>query len=143
MGRHARACRMFCKITNGQYLWERLTYASTYTSREATVLSSCFSLVWSSLPKAVWNKSPIPLEKVDWFWWFFACSYLHLAKYPLKQPKFALLGWLCQAQSLSQSNCQMFLNLKKLKTIGGIKLIVCFHWSYKKYHAILGYAANQ
>ena len=31
------------------------------------------------------------------------------------------------------------LNLKNLKTISGIKLIFCFHWSYKKY-AILGYA---
>ena len=30
-------------------------------------------------------------------------------------------------------------NLKILKIIGSIKLIFCFHWSCKKYHAILGY----
>ena len=34
------------------------------------------------------------------------------------------------------------LNLKNLKTMWGIKLIFCFHWSYKKYHAILGYTAK-
>ena len=33
------------------------------------------------------------------------------------------------------------LNLQKLKTIRGINLIFCFHWSCKKY-AFLGYAAK-
>ena len=32
------------------------------------------------------------------------------------------------------------LNLKNIKAIWGIKLIFCLHWSYKKYHTILGYA---
>ena len=31
------------------------------------------------------------------------------------------------------------LNLKSLKNILRIKLIFCFHWSYRTYHAILGY----
>ena len=40
------------------------------------------------------------------------------------------------------------LNLKDSKNIWGIKLIFCFYWSYKTYHAILGYdpkilSANQ
>ena len=34
------------------------------------------------------------------------------------------------------------LNLKKLKTMWGFKLIVCLHWRYRKYHAISGYAAK-
>ena len=38
--------------------------------------------VWSSMPKIFWsNKSPIFSERVVWFCWFFASSYLHLVRY--------------------------------------------------------------
>ena len=41
------------------------------------------------MSKVLWNnKSLISLERVEWFSWFFACSYLHLIGYPLKLPKF-------------------------------------------------------
>ena len=52
----------------------------------------------------------------------------------LKLQKYANLGWHCQPIRLSD-----VLNVKNSKTIWGIKLIFCFHWSYKKHHAILGY----
>ena len=42
----------------------------------------------------------------------------------------------CQPTRLSD-----VMNLKNLKIISGIKLIFCFHWSYKKY-AILSYAGK-
>ena len=48
--------------------------------------------------------------------------------YQLKLPKLAILGWHCLAWALSQPDCQI---LKNLKTIWAIKLIFCFHWSYK------------
>ena len=54
-----------------------------------------------------------------------------------------LLFWLALSGIDSQPiRLSDVLNLKKWKTIWGIKLIVCFRWSYKKYLAILGYAAK-
>ena len=43
---------------------------------------------------------------------------------------------------LSANQIVKCFKLKKLKAIWGIKLIVCLHWRYKKYHAILGYAVK-
>ena len=75
-----------------------LFVACSYTSMEATVLSCWFSWVWSGMPKVLWSdKSPISLERIIWFCWFFVGSYLHLVRYPLKQQKYAILGWHCQA----------------------------------------------
>ena len=118
-----------------------LFVACSYTSREATLLSCRFSWVWSRMPKVLWNnKSLISLRRVEWFCWFFAWSYLHLVGYPLNLPTFAILGRHCET-SYQPTRLSDVLNLKNLKTIWGIKLIFCFHWSYKKY-AILGYAAK-
>ena len=69
-----------------------LFVACSYTSMEATVLCR-FSWVWSGMPKVLWSNKSIFLEKVMWFCWFFASSYLHLARYPLKLQKYAILGW--------------------------------------------------
>ena len=129
--RHAWACVLQnnkLPISLGKVELFCLFVACSYTFREATVFSCCFGWVCSNMPKVIWNnKSPISLERVEWFCWFFACSYLHLVGHPLKLP-----------QPIRLSDV---LNLKKLKTIWGFKLIVCLHWSYKKY-AISGYAAK-
>ena len=116
----------------------RLSYfvyfvACSCTSMEATVLSCRFSWLWSGMPKVLWsNKSPVSLERVEWFCWLFASSYfLHLVRYPLKLRKYAILalsGIACQPIRLSD-----VLNLKNSKRIWVIKLILCFHWSWKKY----------
>ena len=106
---------------------------------EAKVLSCCFSWVWSCMPKVLWNnKSPISLERVEWFCRFFASSFLHLVRYTLKLHKYAILGWHYQTDS-QPIRLSDVLNLKNLKTIWVIKLIFCFHGSYRKYHAFLGY----
>ena len=57
------------------------------------VLPYRFSWVWSGMPKVLWSNKSIFLEKVMWFCWFFASSYLHLVRYPLKLQKYAILGW--------------------------------------------------
>ena len=56
--RHAQACLRFYKITNQQLSLGRvelfyLFVVCSYTSVEATVLSCCFSWVWSSMPKVL------------------------------------------------------------------------------------------
>ena len=72
-----------------------------YTSMEATVLSRWFSWVWSNMHKSPWsNKSPISLERVMWFCWFFESSYL---------------GWNCQVYNLSANQIVRCFKLKKLK----------------------------
>ena len=112
--RHTRACPKFSKITKQQNLWEGLSYfflfvACSYTTMEATVLSCHCSWLWSSMPKVLWsNKSPISLERVVWFCWFFASSYLYLVRYPLKLQRYTILRWYWQTQPLSQSDCQMY-----------------------------------
>ena len=66
--KHARACRTFSKITMYRYL------------REGWEL---FCWIWPSISKILWNnKLAISLERVEWFCWFFACSYLHLVNIP-------------------------------------------------------------
>ena len=83
---------------------------------EATVLSCRFSWVWSAMPKVLWsNKSPVSLERVVWFCWFFGSINLHLVRYPLKLRKYDVLGWYCQAHPLSHSDCQLFWILKTQK----------------------------
>ena len=68
------------------------------------------------MPKVLWsNKSPVSLERVVWLCWFFRNINLHLVRYPLKLRKFDILGWYCQAQPLSHSDCQLFWILKTQK----------------------------
>ena len=59
----------------------------------------------------------ISLERVKWFCWFFACSYLHLVGYPLKLPKYTILDWHCQAIGSKPIRLSDVLNLKNSKTI--------------------------
>ena len=91
--RHARAWPRFSKITKQQYLWEGLT--------EATVLSCCFSWVWSS-------------ESVIWCCWFFASSYLHLVRIHCSYKN--VLYWAgIVRHSLSANHIVRCFKLKKLK----------------------------
>ena len=86
-----------------------LFIAYSYKSMESTALSCSFSWVVYGMPKVLRdNKLPISLQRVEWFCWFFACSYLYFVRYPLKLQKYAILGWQCQAWTLSQSDCQIF-----------------------------------
>ena len=58
-----------------------LFVACSYTFVEATVLSCCFSRVWSGLPKVLWsNKSPISLKMVVWICWLLVviCIFLDI-----------------------------------------------------------------
>ena len=67
------------------------------------------------MSKVLWNnKSLISPERVEWFCWFFACSYLHLVGYPLKLPTFAVLSWHCQHR-LSANQIVRCFKLKKLE----------------------------
>ena len=92
------------------------------------------------MPKVLWNnKLPTSLVKVEWFCWFFACSYLHLVWYPLKLPKFAILVGIVRHRFSANQIVRCF-KFKKMENY--MRLIVCFRWSYKKYLAILGYAAK-
>ena len=70
----ARACPRFSKITKQQYLWKGLTY-SVYSLHVVThpLKLQCYRviLVWYCPAVQSWsNKSPISLEKVEWFCWF-------------------------------------------------------------------------
>ena len=84
------------------------------TSMEATVLSCLFSLgmvrhAQSSLKQQITNifgKGHVIL--------FFASSHLHLVSYPLKLQKYVILGWNCQAYSLSANQIVRCFKLKKL-----------------------------
>ena len=142
--RHARACPRLSKITISLWRVELfcLFVACSFTLMKATVLSCCFSWVWFGMPKVLWsNKSPISLESIKWFYWFLQVySYLHLVRYPLKlQP---MLFWAGIVRySLSANQIVRCYKLKKLKKDMRyqVKLIFCFHWSWKKYHAITGY----
>ena len=121
--RHAWSCWTFSKKC--QYLWEGLGYfvflLHVVTFIEATVLTFRCSCIWFCMPKVLWyNKLPISLEGADWFCWFFAFSYLHLVRYPLKLQKYAILGWYKSGIGLEIS-----------RTIWGFKLIFWFNWSYK------------
>ena len=133
---HALACPTFSKIRNFQYIRKFelscLFVAYSYTSMEATVLPCCFSQLWSSMPKVLLNnKSSISVERAEWFCWFFVCCYLHLVGYPLKVPKYAILGW--HFQSSQPIKLSDVLNLKNPKSIRDMKMIFFFHRCYKKY----------
>ena len=111
-------------ISPGRVEFFCLFVACRYIYMEVAVLSCRFNWVWSC--KVLWNnKWPMSLERVERFCWF--------VRYPLKLQKYAILGW------LSANQIVRCLNLKNSKTIWGIKLSFCFHWSYKKYYAILVY----
>ena len=106
-----------------------LFVARIYASMEATSLLCCFSWVWPGMPKVLCNdKAPIFLERVEWFCWFFASSYLHLVRYPLKLQKYTTLAWHCYIEIDEIVRC---LKLQKPKTIWSMNLILCFHWSQK------------
>ena len=73
------------------------------------------------------------IEQIDWmifvYWeWWISIEATKICYFGL-----ALSGIGSQPTRLSD-----VLNLRNLKTIWGIKLIFCFHWSYKKYHTIFG-----
>ena len=111
MIRHAR----HAQITKSQDLRKGLS-SFAYLLRVVTNpwimlrLPCSFSWVLYGMPKVLRNnKLPISLERVEWFCWFFVCSYLHMVRYPPKLQKYAILGWQCQAWALSQSD-----KLKKL-----------------------------
>ena len=116
-----------------------LFIACSYTSREAKALSCLFSCVCSSMRKVLWNnKSPISLERVKWFCWFL-CAIIWILS-DIHWSYRNLLFWASIVRhGLSDNQIVRCFEFKNLKTIWGIKLIFCFHWSYKKYHAILGY----
>ena len=77
------------------------------------------------------------IEQIDWmifvYWeWWISIEATKICYFGL-----ALSGIGSQPTRLSD-----VLNLKNLKTIWGIKLIFCFHWSYKKDQTIFGYAGK-
>ena len=131
--RHAQVCPTSSKITISLERVQLfcLFVVCSYTSMEATLLSCCFSWVWSSMPKVLWNyKSSISLERVSDV--VVICILLDVHWGYKNMLFWVVIG----SQPIRLSDV---LNLKSLKTIWGNKLIFCFHWNYKKYHAILGY----
>ena len=82
------------------------------------------------------SKAPKSLERVEWFGWLFACSYQHFVRYSLKLQN--MFFWVdivsIGSQPIRLSNVLCLINLK---TMWGVRLVFCFHWSYKTY-AILG-----
>ena len=121
--RDARTCPGFSKIIKQQYLWEGLSYfvylllvyLFVHTSIEATVLSCRFSWVWSGISKVLRNnKSPISLERVEWFCWFFAICYLHLVRYTLKLQNYAIWAGIVR-HSLLTNHIVICSKLEKLE----------------------------
>ena len=100
--RHARACPVFSKITKQQYLLKGLSYF-VYLLHVVTHpwKVQCYHVILFGYGPACLMFSEatnhISLERVVWFCWFFASSYLHLVRYPLKLQKYAILGCHCQA----------------------------------------------
>ena len=93
-----------------------LFVACSCWSKEATALSCCFSWVWSSMPKVLWNISGKGW-KVEWFCRFFGCSYLHLVRYLLKLQKYAIFGLALSGIGSQTIRLSDVLNLKNLKII--------------------------
>ena len=60
------------------------------------------------------NKSPISLNRVEWFCWFFASMYLHLVRYPLKLQKYAIFCGIVR-HTLSANQIVRCFKIKKLK----------------------------
>ena len=113
----------------------------SYLSMEATVLSWRFSWVWSCMPKVFWNNnSPISLERVlsDFVNFLDVVVCILLDIYWSYKNMLFWVGIVRYRLSANQI-VWCFLNLKNSKTIWNFKLIFRFYWSYKKYHAILGY----
>ena len=82
-------------------------------------------------PKFSEIKSPTSLERVKCCW-FFVCSYLYHVRYPLKLKKICYFGLALSGIGFQPIRFSDVWNLKRLKTIWGITLIFCFHWSCKK-----------
>ena len=99
---------------------------------EATVLLCRFSWVCCSMFKVLWkNKSPISSDMIEWF-----CCILLDIHWSYKN----MLFWTgIVKHSLSANQIVRCFQLKNFENYRSIKLIFCFHWSCKKYHAILGY----
>ena len=142
---HVRAYPTFSKI-NCQYLWERLSYF-VYLLLVVTHPGKlqCYHFVLEQYGPACPNFSEITNRQYLWRGWVILltfCKYLLVSCWiSIEGTKICYFG--LELSSIgSQEIRSDVLNLKNLKTIWGIKLIVCFHWSYKKYHAILGYVAK-
>ena len=117
-----------------------LFVAFSYTLMEATVLSCPFSWVWSCIPKVLWNnQSPISMERVEWFSWFFCMQLFSSCWIFIEATKLCYFGMALSCIGSQPVILSDILNLKNSETMWVIKLIFCFHWSYKKHYAILGY----
>ena len=117
-----------------------LCVACSYTLMEATVLSCPFSWVLSCMPKVLWNnQSPISVERVEWFSWFFCMQLFSSCWIFIEATKLCYFGMALSCIGSQPVILSDILNLKNSETMWVIKLIFCFHWSYKKHYAILGY----
>ena len=141
--RHAQACPRFPKIKQ-QYLREGLSYfvyllhvvthqwkLQCYHVVLVGYAPACPKLSETTNHQYLWKRSS---DFVD-FLQVVVCLLLDIhCSYKICYFGQALSGIASQPIRLSD-----VLNLKNSRTIWGIKLIFCFHWSYKKYHAIFGY----
>ena len=67
------------------------------------------------MSKVPWNnKLPISQEKVEWFCWFFACSYFDLNRYPLRYKNMLFWAGIVRHR-LSANQKVRFCKLKKLE----------------------------
>ena len=135
-----RACPGMLNVLqiNYQYLWESLTIlfvACSYTSRKATL--SWYVLFSWVCPKV----SEITNHQYLWKVLSDFVNFLHVVICILLDIHWSyqnLLFWAgIVRHRLLANQIVRWSKLKKLKTTRVIKLIFCFHWSYKKYHAIL------
>ena len=140
--RHAWACPTFSKITNCQYLWERLSYF-VYLLHVVTPPGKlqCYHVVLVGYGPACPKFSEITHCQYLWRGLSDFVDFLHVVISILLGIHWSyqnLLFWAGIARHrLSANQIVRCFKLKKLE-----KLIVCFHRSYKRYHAILGYAAK-
>ena len=135
--REAPACPTFSKITNCQYLLERLSYF-VYLSHVVTHAGKlqCYLFVLVGYGPACTKFSEITNPQYFWGGLSDLVDFLHVVICILLDIHWSyqnLLFWAgIVRHRLSANQIVRCLNLKNLKTIWGIKLIACFHWSYKK-----------
>ena len=82
--------------------------------------------------KILWNSnSPISLERIEWFCWFFGRSSYILLYLTIEAAKICYFGLALSGIGPKPIRLPDVLNLKTSKTIWVIKFISCFHWSKK------------